>query len=855
MAAPLRSACSRRIAIYNNFILGQNGCQALRVFTVVHKHSSQNKQEDFFGIAEDQRSGNETEWSPTVADEKRREAEVHTLLRSLQRKQRGKEIVVQAHFGQVRLDNDARKSYLGDLDPEKFLQAVSKSDAAPPSGIYGESEEPKSEASQRSKRHRKAKQESKSAANDNSNSTVDVGQTAPNQHATSYFDEQYFGSVLDVPHNQNDGQTPARDQQQHPHLSNHDGSFQTFSEKTDSTISRSALGAASHRVTDISVSNSNGTNTINEDTPSHFLAEGQFPYVSDSSNFTSVTSTNVISKHNQPADDSFIDEQYFPYRAQPQERFSQKSEVPTYNNMHETSSGKEKASLDSDLNFIDAQYFDSAAQTFKEDCKHKDGRRSVSTNERDANQADVDDVNFIDAQYFGESHVPEHSNPPSFDNTVNQYGVAGSPQVALEGYEQSESNWKRQKAMDGVTEPTAFHNSSYAQTSEPDAVPAAEHISASERSVSIRQTDRGYAREEQSTSTKRSKQIKEQKPSATLAQDTKNTRKVSEEDDSAYDVAMKMRRNLRLNLKTDQESETLPKDKKRLVEMRERVPDIHRMPAVEVAQLLADSIIFENDDFIAIHKPYGLPSHGGPGVRVSVGQVLKPLSERFDSGQKQLNSLHLVHRLDKETTGVMLLAKNAEVAWQLLGMFRRREVGKTYWTITKGLPQLLEGVVDIPLARQKVGDIYKTAVKPREYASRGQIRTQKYSRRDDRSKDAVTEYHVLAHRDNMALVECRPLTGVQHQIRAHLAQALNAPVLGDHKYSHSDRLAPQKLFPEALQKLGIRQAQVRHVPLHLHAKGLLLPEWRGKTNIFIKANVPRFFLKSLKSLQIKIPPK
>ena len=65
----------------------------------------------------------------------------------------------------------------------------------------------------------------------------------------------------------------------------------------------------------------------------------------------------------------------------------------------------------------------------------------------------------------------------------------------------------------------------------------------------------------------------------------------------------------------------------------------------------------------------------------------------------------------------------------------------------------------------------------------------------------------------------------------------------------------QKLFPEALQKLGVRQAQVRYIPMHLHAKALVLPEWRGQSNVFIRASVPRHFLTNLRTLKIKIPPK
>lgn len=63
----------------------------------------------------------------------------------------------------------------------------------------------------------------------------------------------------------------------------------------------------------------------------------------------------------------------------------------------------------------------------------------------------------------------------------------------------------------------------------------------------------------------------------------------------------------------------------------------------------------------------------------------------------------------------------------------------------------------------------------------------------------------------------------------------------------------QKLFPEALQKLNLRQAQVRYLPMHLHAKALVLPEWRGDKNVFIKAKVPKYFLKNLATLKIKIP--
>nr|KAG5686875.1 hypothetical protein BaRGS_015553 [Batillaria attramentaria] len=168
--------------------------------------------------------------------------------------------------------------------------------------------------------------------------------------------------------------------------------------------------------------------------------------------------------------------------------------------------------------------------------------------------------------------------------------------------------------------------------------------------------------------------------------------------------------------------------------------------------------------------------------------------------------------------------------------------------------QLLEPLArHLDKGRGQLATLHLTTIQPETFVVDGQVRKQKWSRRDDRSMEAITEYEVLAQQDSMALVELRPLSGVQHQIRAHLAQALNAPILGDHKYSHMDKLAPQRLFPEALQKLGIRQAQVRYLPMHLHAKSLVLPEWRGRNNVFINAVIPKFFLRSLKTLKIKIP--
>jgi mitochondrial RNA pseudouridine synthase RPUSD4 len=102
-----------------------------------------------------------------------------------------------------------------------------------------------------------------------------------------------------------------------------------------------------------------------------------------------------------------------------------------------------------------------------------------------------------------------------------------------------------------------------------------------------------------------------------------------------------------------------------------------------------------------------------------------------------------------------------------------------------------------------------------------------------------------------ALVELKPETGVRHQLRVHLSQALGCSILGDHKYSHDDKYAPQRLPDDMLVRLDLTQAQVRKVPMHLHAIEVRLPGLgeEGK-DLFITAPLPPFFRYTLKKLKL-----
>ena len=168
------------------------------------------------------------------------------------------------------------------------------------------------------------------------------------------------------------------------------------------------------------------------------------------------------------------------------------------------------------------------------------------------------------------------------------------------------------------------------------------------------------------------------------------------------------------------------------------------------------SDLFEDPHLIAIDKPAGVAVHGGSGVSFGVIEQLR-------QARPGAKFLELVHRLDRDTSGVLLLARNARAAAVLAEAFRDKTSQKTYWAIVVGVPKIRQGRIDLPLAKLpgRAGE----RVVP-----------------DEEGKSAVTEYRVLDHAaQKAAWLEMWPLTGRTHQLRAHCA-ALGTPILGDGKY-------------------------------------------------------------------------
>jgi 23S rRNA pseudouridine1911/1915/1917 synthase len=180
-------------------------------------------------------------------------------------------------------------------------------------------------------------------------------------------------------------------------------------------------------------------------------------------------------------------------------------------------------------------------------------------------------------------------------------------------------------------------------------------------------------------------------------------------------------------------------------------------PAEEPAQVPFETV-FEDDELLVIDKPAGVVVHPAPGHRG--GTLAEALRGRTAGGPAARRGI--VHRLDRDTSGLMVVAKSEQAHAALQRMIRAREVRRTYLALASGTPDAAEGTIDAPIGRDRAR---RTVV----------------STRTDKARTAVTHFRVLERLPRTSLLEVRLETGRTHQIRAHLA-AIGRPVCGDRRY-------------------------------------------------------------------------
>lgn len=232
------------------------------------------------------------------------------------------------------------------------------------------------------------------------------------------------------------------------------------------------------------------------------------------------------------------------------------------------------------------------------------------------------------------------------------------------------------------------------------------------------------------------------------------------------------------------------------------------------AEALQARVIHRDDEVLVINKPAGLAVQGGTNTSRHLDGLLDAL--RFDA----LERPRLVHRLDKDTSGVLVLARTAFAAGRLTEAFRGREVRKLYAAVIVGVPNPLGGRIDLSLAKEAGPHGERVAVVGEE------------------GLKATTLYQVMdTVGDQAAYVHLSPLTGRTHQLRVHMA-ALGTPILGDRKYGGAKSVLP-----------GMDETP----QLHLHARRVVVPHPRlGQVDV--SAPLPPHMMATCDWLGIEPPP-
>jgi 23S rRNA pseudouridine955/2504/2580 synthase len=236
------------------------------------------------------------------------------------------------------------------------------------------------------------------------------------------------------------------------------------------------------------------------------------------------------------------------------------------------------------------------------------------------------------------------------------------------------------------------------------------------------------------------------------------------------------------------------------------------MPAQALSKadraFLASITLYEDADLLVLNKPSGIAVQGGTKTTHHIDRLLEGLGDGPETRPR------LVHRLDRDTSGVLVIAKRRSVAAKLGRAFQTRSVRKIYWALVHGVPKPPQGKIDAALVKAggPDGDRVRKA-RPGE---------------QDIAQSAITHYAVVDRAgQKIAFVSLKPVTGRQHQLRAHMA-IIGHPILGDGKYEGDKNLAE-----------GISNR------LYLHARRISFPHPSGDGVVDITAPLPEHMAKTL----------
>lgn len=229
-------------------------------------------------------------------------------------------------------------------------------------------------------------------------------------------------------------------------------------------------------------------------------------------------------------------------------------------------------------------------------------------------------------------------------------------------------------------------------------------------------------------------------------------------------------------------------------------------PSILSPDAIASRVLHRDGLMLILDKPAGVPVHagpkGGPNLEASFGAL------RFGLPRDPA----LAHRLDKDTSGCLVLGRHRKALARLGKLFSSGRIGKTYWAVVQGAPQADQGRIDAPLAKRNPNRGWWMAVDPAGLPS-------------------VTEWKVMARGAGLAWIAFTPLTGRTHQIRAHAAH-VGMPLLGDPIYGAAPQGGP---------------------PLHLHARAVSVPMRESRPPIEAEAPLPPHMAATFAALDWQAP--